>query len=92
MYRISELATKVGLSRSTLLYYEKLGLISSTRQANGYRAYSDQDLQQLKLLQQLQSAGLTLKECQACLDTRIDRSLLLQRLMRCLRQLFSYRA
>ena len=92
MYRISELATKVGLSRSTLLYYEKLGLISSTRQANGYRACSDQDLQQLKLLQQLQSAGLTLKGCQACLDTRIDRSLLLQRLMRCLRQLFSYRA
>ena len=27
MYRISELAEKVGLSRSTLLYYEKLGLL-----------------------------------------------------------------
>lgn len=80
MYRISELATKVGLSRSTLLYYEKLELISSRRQANGYRAYSDQDLQQLKLLQQLQAGGLTLRECQACLDARIDRSLLLERL------------
>ncbi|WP_347907209.1 MerR family transcriptional regulator [Pseudomonas grandcourensis] len=80
MYRISELALKVGLSRSTLLYYEKLGLISSRRQANGYRAYSEHDLQQLKLLQQLQAGGLTLKECQACLDTRIDRSLLLERL------------
>ena len=80
MYRISELALKVGLSRSTLLYYEKLGLISSKRQANGYRAYSTHDLQQLKLLQQLQAGGLTLKECQACLDTRIDRSLLLERL------------
>jgi DNA-binding transcriptional MerR regulator/predicted O-methyltransferase YrrM len=80
MYRISELALKVGLSRSTLLYYEKLGLISSKRQANGYRTYSEHDLQQLKLLQQLQAGGLTLKECQACLDTRIDRSLLLERL------------
>ncbi len=80
MYRISELALKVGLSRSTLLYYEKLGLISSKRQANGYRAYSEHDLQQLKLLQQLQAGGLTLKECQACLDTRIDRALLLERL------------
>ncbi|VWC57318.1 MerR family transcriptional regulator [Burkholderia lata] len=80
MYRISELATKAGLSRSTLLYYEKMGLISSTRQANGYRMYSDQDLQQLRLLQQLQAGGLTLKECQACLDTRVDRSLLLERL------------
>ncbi|MFD2645031.1 MerR family transcriptional regulator [Pseudomonas japonica] len=80
MYRISELAAKVGLSRSTLLYYEKMGLISSRRQANGYRAYSDQDLQQLKLLQQLQAGGLTLRECQACLETRIDRTLLLERL------------
>ena len=27
MYRISELATKVSMSRTALLYYEKLGLI-----------------------------------------------------------------
>ncbi|GIU22384.1 MerR family transcriptional regulator [Shewanella schlegeliana] len=80
MYRISELAEKVGLSRSTLLYYEKLGLISAKRQANGYRSYSEQDLQRLKLLQQLQAGGLTLKECQSCLESRIDRELLLQRL------------
>lgn len=80
MYRITELAEKVGLSRSTLLYYEKLGLISAKRQANGYRSYSEQDLQRLKLLQQLQAGGLTLKECQCCLESRIDRELLLQRL------------
>ncbi|MGS0726695.1 MerR family transcriptional regulator, partial [Shewanella sp. 0m-11] len=80
MYRISELALKIGLSRSTLLYYEKLGLISATRQANGYRRYSEQDVQRLKLLQQLQAGGLSLKECQACLESRIDRQLLLQRL------------
>lgn len=80
MYRITELAQKVGLSRSTLLYYEKLGLISAQRQANGYRSYSEQDVQRLKLLQQLQAGGLTLKECQSCLETRIDRDLLLERL------------
>ncbi|MGS0681300.1 MerR family transcriptional regulator [Shewanella sp. 125m-7] len=80
MYRISELALKVGLSRSTLLYYEKLGLISAKRQANGYRSYSEQDIQRLKLLQQLQAGGLTLKECLSCLESRIDRELLLQRL------------
>ena len=44
MYRIFELAQYVGLSRSTLLYYEKLGLISAKRQANGYRSYSENDL------------------------------------------------
>ncbi|ADN75979.1 transcriptional regulator, MerR family [Ferrimonas balearica DSM 9799] len=80
MYRISELAQQVGLSRTALLYYEKQGLIQGQRQANGYRLYSDQDLQRVRLIQKLQAGGLTLKECQACLDARIDRPLLQQRL------------
>ncbi|MDA0149814.1 MerR family transcriptional regulator [Vibrio sp. LaRot3] len=80
MYRISELAQRVGLSRSTLLYYEKLGLICGARQSNGYRRYSERDLQRLKLLQQLQAGGLSLKECLACLEAKVDRETLLQRL------------
>jgi DNA-binding transcriptional MerR regulator/predicted O-methyltransferase YrrM len=79
MYRISELAESVGLSRATLLYYEKLGLLKGKRQANGYRVYSDADRQRLVLLQQLQAGGLSLKECQACLDGKINRDLLRQR-------------
>lgn len=80
MYRISELAQRVGLSRSTLLYYEKLGLIAGKRQSNGYRRYSKKDLERIKLLQQLQAGGLTLKECQSCLEGKINRSTLKQRL------------
>lgn len=80
MYRISELAERVGLSRTTLLYYEKIGLIKGKRLENSYRMYSDKDLQRLKLIQQLQAGGLTLKECQACLDAKIDRELLQGRL------------
>ena len=80
MYRISKLAQKVGLSRSTLLYYEKLGLISAKRQNNGYRCYSDKDVQRVMLLQRLQAGGLTLKECLACLQAQIDKELLLHRL------------
>ncbi len=80
MYSISQLAQKLGLSRSTLLYYEKRQLIKGTRQSNGYRSYTDKDFQQLKLLQQLQAGGLTLAECQACLNAQIDREALLHRL------------
>ena len=43
--KISELARRCGLARSTLLYYEKLGVIAGTRGANGYRHYDDDDLQ-----------------------------------------------
>ncbi|MCD9470426.1 MerR family transcriptional regulator [Photobacterium phosphoreum] len=80
MYHISELAQQVNLSRSTLLYYEKLGLIQGKRQTNGYRYYSNNDLQRIRLLQQLQAGGLTLKECQSCLDGKINRDMLMDRL------------
>ncbi|WP_394130712.1 MerR family transcriptional regulator [Shewanella maritima] len=79
-YRISQLATAVGLSRTALLYYEKLELIKGKRAANGYRLYSDKDLQRVRLIQKLQAGGLTLKECKACLEAKIDKSLLAQRL------------
>lgn len=80
MYRISELASKAGLSRSTLLYYEKLGLIKFRRSGNGYRYFIDADLQRLTLIQQLQAGGLTLQECKASIDSRLDKQLLERRL------------
>lgn len=80
MYRISELAEQVGLSRSTLLYYEKQGLLRGARQTNGYRQYSESDVQRLYLLRQLQSGGLTLKECKSCLDGKMARVMLEDRL------------
>lgn len=81
MYRISELAAQLGLSRSTLLYYEKKGLVTSKRMSNGYRFYGEQDLQRLRLLQQLQAGGLSLQECKECLDGKLDRNTLQRRVL-----------
>jgi MerR family Zn(II)-responsive transcriptional regulator of zntA len=40
MYRIGELAEKVGVSPPTLRYYERIGLVrSSARSPSGYRLY-----------------------------------------------------
>ncbi|MEC4090892.1 MerR family transcriptional regulator [Pseudoalteromonas rubra] len=80
MYRISELAAQLGLARSTLLYYEKRGLICGRRASNGYRVYGELDLQKLRLLQQLQAGGLTLSECKQALEARLDRTVLSNRL------------
>ncbi|QIA63202.1 MerR family transcriptional regulator [Vibrio astriarenae] len=80
MYLISELANKVNVSRTTLLYYEKIGLIKGQRQDNGYRRYSESDVQRLQLLQQLHRGGLTLKECHACLNGDLDKQTLESRL------------
>ena len=80
MYKISELATLVGLSRTALLYYEKQQLIAGRRLENGYRVYSEKDVQRVRLIQQLQAGGLTLQECKVCLEAKVDKQLLRNRL------------
>jgi len=51
MYRISELARRFGLSRSTLLYYDRIGLMRpSHRTAAGYRVYTSEDEQRLEAI------------------------------------------
>ena len=74
--KISELARRCGLARSTLLYYEKLGVIAGTRGANGYRHYDDDDLQRLRMVQALQAGGLSLKQCLACLAGELEQATL----------------
>ena len=53
---INDLEAKTGLDRATIRYYEREGMITPVRKENGYRDYSEEDLQQLlkiKLLRQL---------------------------------------
>ena len=76
MYRISELASLVGMFRTALLYYGKLGLITDKRLESGYRVYTDKDLQQVRLIQHLQNGGLSLAEFKSCLESKLDMSVL----------------
>jgi DNA-binding transcriptional MerR regulator len=76
VYHIAEFAALTGLSRTALLYYEKLKLIAGQRQANGYRVYSERDYQRVRLIQQLQKGGLTLAECKSCLEQQLDYTVL----------------
>lgn len=65
--QINELEMKTGLDRATIRFYEKEGMITPTRLENGYRDYSDEDLQQLlkiKLLRQLGVSLLKIKDLQ----------------------------
>ncbi len=61
MLTIGQLAKKYSLSRSTLIYYDKLGVLSpSGRSYANYRLYSDKDLKRLDRIVQFRSAGLSL--------------------------------
>lgn len=67
-FSISQIARACGLSRSTLLFYDRLGLLrSSGRTGAGYRVYKDQDLKRLMRIRQLREAGLSLREIRCVL-------------------------
>jgi DNA-binding transcriptional MerR regulator len=61
MITISALAKKSGLSRSALLYYDRLGLLKpSDRSRSGYRLYSYADADRLERICLFRSLGIPL--------------------------------
>lgn len=63
MYTISVLARKYRLSRSTLLYYDSIGLLKpSRRSACGYRLYDGNDRERLESICTLRNTGISLEE------------------------------
>jgi DNA-binding transcriptional MerR regulator len=75
------LARACGLSRSTLLYYESLGLLRRPPRTDGnYRAYGDADLARLRQIGVYRKVGLRLASIRAVLDQpRGDASAILER-------------
>lgn len=60
---ISKLARMFGLSRSTLLYYDRIGLLApSGRTEVGYRMYTEDDVQRLRRICNLRRTGLSLQD------------------------------
>lgn len=67
-YSISQVARACRLSRSTLLYYDRLGLLAPAgRTGTGYRYYTGAEQRRLERIGQFRQAGLTLKEIRAVL-------------------------
>lgn len=66
--RISELSQRSGLSKDTLRYYEKQGLIPPPeRSSSGYRNYTDDILLQVRFISCAKAVGFSLKECEQLL-------------------------
>ena len=63
--RIGELSQRAAMSRDTIRFYEKNGLIASQPgmdETNNYRDYPDGTLPTLELIQEAQAAGFTIAE------------------------------
>ena len=84
MQTISRLAHEYGLSRSTLLYYDSIGLLCpSGRSPAGYRLYSDADAARLRRIVAMRELGVPLERVRAALDRTEDREvgILLERML-----------
>lgn len=58
----------------TIRYYEEIGLIEPTRSGNGYRDFSEVDVQRLKFLQRARGLGFSIEECRDLLSLYEDRN------------------
>ena len=68
METVGRLARRFGLSRSALLYYDRIGLLSpSERSAAGYRLYSDADVRRLERILAFRGVGLPLESIRSVL-------------------------
>lgn len=62
MFTVGEMAKRFQLARSTLLYYERIGLlIPSGRSSANYRLYNDADVEKMTKVSVFKNAGLSIK-------------------------------
>ncbi|MDY6937150.1 MAG: MerR family transcriptional regulator [Cyanobacteriota bacterium] len=61
---IGELAQKTGVSKDTIRFYEKIGLVVPThrREKSGYKEYDEMTIERLRLIRQAKLLGFTLSE------------------------------
>lgn len=60
--KINEVEERVGISKANIRFYEKQGLLSPARSANGYREYSEEDILRLQQIIILRKLGISVQD------------------------------
>lgn len=72
---ISQAATAAGLTSKTIRFYEQQGIIPpAARSANGYRIYTEQQLDILRFIKRSRDMGFSLDESRELLQLSLDPS------------------
>lgn len=66
--RIGDVAARAGVSTRAVRYYEQEGLIGAARASNGYRTYSESDVELVQRIAGLVQAGLPTRLVRVLLD------------------------
>ncbi|MEE9148466.1 MAG: heavy metal-responsive transcriptional regulator [Candidatus Tectomicrobia bacterium] len=69
LFKIGELATRSGLSRDTIRFYEREAVLPKpARTQTGYRLYQPEMVERLHFIKRAQALGLSLTEIKSLLD------------------------
>ncbi|MFT5788100.1 MAG: MerR family copper efflux transcriptional regulator [Shewanella sp.] len=66
--QIGEVAKLTDLSVKSIRYYHDIGLVEGRKNDNGYREYSQIEVDALCFIQHCRALGFTLEDCKALLD------------------------
>lgn len=64
---IKSVSVATGLPAKTIRYYEEVGLVRPSRQANGYRVFSNNDVHKLAFLARSRTLGFPVESCRSLL-------------------------
>jgi len=68
---ISEVATRAGVNRETLRYYERRGILVAPRRSRaGYRQYPEDAVRLIRFIKRAQELGFTLEQVEELLTLR----------------------
>lgn len=68
-YKIGEVVKKLNINRETIRYYENIGLLTENkRDKNGYRLYSEDEIEKVEFILMVKSYGFSLKEIKVIFD------------------------
>ena len=78
LYTIEQVATRTGLTKRTLRYYEEINLLPPTGRTEGnYRRYSEADIQHLERIKELRNLlGFSLSDIRQLLQAEDERDLI----------------
>lgn len=79
MYSVNEVAEMAGVTKRTLRYYHKIGLLEPVVQENGYRAYSDADLNKFQIILFYKELEIPLSEIKTMLACGDSEAVILER-------------
>lgn len=69
IYNMGQVTQKLKVNRETIRYYERIGLLKTVaRDENGYRMYTEEDIERLQFIFMAKEYDFTLKEIEILLD------------------------